>query len=882
MKVTNAQELTARIKQLREAQKKFATYTQEQVDEIFRQAALAANHNRIQLAKLAVEETGMGIVEDKVVKNNFAAEYIYNQYKNMKTCGVLEEDKTSGITKVAEPIGVISAIVPTTNPTSTAIFKCLIALKTRNAIIISPHPRAKNATIEAARIVLEAAVKAGAPEGIIGWIDQPSVELSQNVMRESDIILATGGPAMVKAAYSSGRPALGVGAGNTPAIIDESAHIKMAVNSILLSKTFDNGVICASEQSIIVLEEVYDEVKKELAERGAYILKGEEIDKVRSIILNEKGGLNADMVGQSAYKIAKMAGVNVPESAKVLVGEVTSVELEEPFSHEKLSPVLAMYKAKSFEEALDKADRLIELGGMGHTSVLYTDQLKNRDRVLTFGERMKTARTLINMPAAQGAIGDLFNFKLAPSLTLGCGSWGGNSVSENVGPKHLINVKSIAERRENMLWFRVPEKTYFKYGCLPVALAELGEMGKKKAFIVTDKVLFEMGYTNKVTEVLEAQGIQYKIFSDVEPDPTLRCARAGAAEMTNFQPDVIISLGGGSAMDAAKIMWVMYEHPEVNFHDLAMTFMDIRKRIYKFPTMGQKAMMVAIATSAGTGSEVTPFAVITDEETGVKYPLADYELTPDMAIVDAELMMTSPKGLTACAGIDVLVHAVEAYVSVMASEYTNGLALEAIRLVFKYLPDAYNEGTTNIKAREKMAHASCMAGMAFSNAFLGINHSMAHKLGAFHHLPHGMANSLVMKEVIKFNATDAPTKQAAFAQYKYPNAAWRYAKIADHLGLGGNTEAEKVELLLKAIDELQNKVNMPKTIKDAGVSEVKFFETLDEMVEQAFDDQCTGANPRYPLMKELKEMYITSYYGENAKNEAKAEAATTKKEKKNK
>ena len=882
MKVTNAQELTARIKQLREAQKKFATYTQEQVDEIFRQAALAANHNRIKLAKMAVEETGMGIVEDKVVKNNFAAEYIYNQYKNMKTCGVLEEDKTSGITKVAEPIGVISAIVPTTNPTSTAIFKCLIALKTRNAIIISPHPRAKNATIEAARIVLEAAVKAGAPEGIIGWIDQPSVELSQNVMRESDIILATGGPAMVKAAYSSGRPALGVGAGNTPAIIDESAHIKMAVNSILLSKTFDNGVICASEQSIIVLEEVYDEVKKELAERGAYILKGEEIDKVRSIILNEKGGLNADMVGQSAYKIAKMAGVNVPESAKVLVGEVTSVELEEPFSHEKLSPVLAMYKAKSFEEALDKADRLIELGGMGHTSVLYTDQLKNRDRVLTFGERMKTARTLINMPAAQGAIGDLFNFKLAPSLTLGCGSWGGNSVSENVGPKHLINVKSIAERRENMLWFRVPEKTYFKYGCLPVALAELGEMGKKKAFIVTDKVLFEMGYTNKVTEVLEAQGIQYKIFSDVEPDPTLRCARAGAAEMTNFQPDVVISLGGGSAMDAAKIMWVMYEHPEVNFHDLAMTFMDIRKRIYKFPTMGQKAMMVAIATSAGTGSEVTPFAVITDEETGVKYPLADYELTPDMAIVDAELMMTSPKGLTACAGIDVLVHAVEAYVSVMASEYTNGLALEAIRLVFKYLPGAYNEGTTNIKAREKMAHASCMAGMAFSNAFLGINHSMAHKLGAFHHLPHGMANSLVMKEVIKFNATDAPTKQAAFAQYKYPNAAWRYAKIADHLGLGGNTEAEKVELLLKAIDELQNKVNMPKTIKDAGVSEVKFFETLDEMVEQAFDDQCTGANPRYPLMSELKEMYITSYYGENAKDEAKAEAAPTKKEKKTK
>ena len=851
MKVTNAQELTKRIEQLRESQKQFATFSQEQVDEIFRQAALAANHNRIKLAKMAVEETGMGIVEDKVIKNNFAAEYIYNQYKNMKTCGVLEEDKTSGITKVAEPIGVISAIVPTTNPTSTAIFKCLIALKTRNAIIISPHPRAKNSTIEAARVVLEAAVKAGAPEGIIGWIDQPSVELSQNVMRESDIILATGGPAMVKAAYSSGRPALGVGAGNTPAIIDETAHIKMAVNSILLSKTFDNGVICASEQSIVVLEQVYDEVKKELAERGAYILKGEEIDKVRSIILNEKGGLNADMVGQSAYKIARMAGVNVPESAKVLVGEVTSVELEEPFSHEKLSPVLAMYKATSFEDALNKADRLIELGGMGHTSILYTDQVKNRDRVLTFGERMKTARTLINMPAAQGAIGDLFNFKLAPSLTLGCGSWGGNSVSENVGPKHLINVKSIAERRENMLWFRVPEKTYFKYGCLPIALQELADMGKKKAFIVTDRVLFDMGYTNKVTDVLDANGIQYKIFSDVEPDPTLRCARAGAAEMTAFNPDVIISLGGGSAMDAAKIMWVMYEHPEVNFHDLAMTFMDIRKRIYKFPTMGEKAMMVSIATSAGTGSEVTPFAVITDEKSGVKYPLADYELTPDMAIVDAELMMTSPRGLTACAGIDVLVHAVEAYVSIMASEYTNGLALEAIRLVFKYLPDAYNEGTTNIKAREKMAHASCMAGMAFSNAFLGINHSMAHKLGAFHHLPHGMANSLVMTEVIRFNSVDAPTKQAAFAQYKYPNAAWRYARIADHLGLGGNTNEEKVELLIKAIEELQSKVNMPKTIKEAGVTEEKFYATLDEMVEQAFDDQCTGANPRYPLMKEL-------------------------------
>ena len=869
MAVTNAQELTQKIQELREAQKKFSKYTQEQVDEIFRQAAMAANDNRIKLAKLAVAETGMGIVEDKVIKNHFAAEYIYNQYKDMKTCGVLEEDKTFGVTKVAEPIGVIAAIVPTTNPTSTAIFKTLIALKTRNAIIISPHPRAKNATIEAAKIVLEAAVKAGAPEGIIGWIDEPSVELSQNVMRESDIILATGGPAMVKAAYSSGRPALGVGAGNTPAIIDETAHIKMAVNSILLSKTFDNGVICASEQSILVIDKVYDEVKNELAERGAYILKGEEIDKVRKVILNEKGGLNANIVGQSAYKIAQMAGVNVPENAKVLVGEVESVELEEPFSHEKLSPILAMYKVKNFEEALEKADRLIELGGMGHTSILYTDQLKSRDRILAFGERMKTARTLINMPASQGAIGDIYNFKLAPSLTLGCGSWGGNSVSENVGPKHLINVKSIAERRENMLWFRVPEKVYFKYGCLPVALEELSDMGKKKAFIVTDKVLFDMGYTEKVTEVLERNGIQFKVFSDVEPDPTLRCAKAGAKEMLSFNPDVIIALGGGSAMDAAKIMWVMYEHPEVNFHDLAMTFMDIRKRIYKFPVMGTKAMMVSIATSAGTGSEVTPFAVITDETTGVKYPLADYELTPDMAIVDAELMMTSPKGLTACAGIDVLVHSIEAYVSIMASEYTNGLALEAIRLVFKYLPDAYNEGTTNVKAREKMAHASCMAGMAFSNAFLGINHSMAHKLGAFHHLPHGMANSLVMNEVIRFNATDAPTKQAAFAQYKYPNAAWRYARIADHLGLGGNTEAEKVELLIKEIEKLQAKVNMPKTIKEAGVSETNFYASLDEMVEQAFDDQCTGANPRYPLMSELKEMYIRSFEGPKSKESKK-------------
>ena len=859
MAVTNAQELTLRIQQLREAQKQFATYTQEQVDEIFRQAAMAANNARIKLAKMAVEETGMGIVEDKVIKNHFAAEYIYNKYKDEKTCGIIEKDSTFGITKVAEPIGVIAAIVPTTNPTSTAIFKTLIALKTRNAIIISPHPRAKNATIEAARIVLDAAVKAGAPEGIIGWIDSPSVELSQNVMRESDIILATGGPGMVKAAYSSGKPALGVGAGNTPAIIDETAHIKMAVNSILLSKTFDNGVICASEQSIVVVDKVYDEVRKELADRGAYILKGEEIDKVRKVILNEKGGLNADMVGQSAYKIAAMAGVKVPEEAKVLVGEVESVELEEPFSHEKLSPVLAMYKAKNFEEALKKSERLIELGGFGHTSVLYTDPIKSRDRIETFGATMKTCRTIINMPASQGAIGDVFNFRLAPSLTLGCGTWGGNSVSENVGPKHLINIKSVAERRENMLWFRVPEKVYFKYGCLPIALQELQDMGKKRVFIVTDKVLYNLGYTNTITKVLDEAKITYKVFFDVEPDPTLKTAKQGAEEMRSFEPDVIISLGGGSAMDAAKIMWVMYEHPEVRFEDLAMTFMDIRKRVYKFPTMGTKAMMVAIATSAGTGSEVTPFAVITDQDTGVKYPLADYALTPNMAIVDAELMMSMPRGLTASSGIDALVHSIEAYVSVLATEMTNGLALEAIRLIFKYLPLAYNEGTTNVKAREKMAHAATMAGMAFANAFLGICHSMAHKLGAMHHVPHGTANALLINEVIRFNATDAPRKQAAFAQYKYPNATFRYARIADYLGLGGNTDAEKVELLIKAIDKLKATVGLPSTIAECGVTKEKFYASLDEMVEQAFDDQCTGANPRYPLMSELKEMYINVF-----------------------
>lgn len=860
MRVTNLNELTKRIEELRKAQKEFSKFTQEQVDEIFRQAAMAANDARIKLAKMAVKETGMGIVEDKVIKNHFSAEYIYNQYKDMKTCGVIDKDESFGITKVAEPIGIIAAVIPTTNPTSTAIFKTLIALKTRNGIIISPHPRAKNSTIEAAKIVLEAAVKAGAPEGIIGWIDEPSVELSQMVMAESDIILATGGPQMVRAAYSSGKPAIGVGAGNTPAIIDETAHIKMAVNSILLSKTFDNGVICASEQSIIVMNEVYDEVRKELQERGAYILEGEEIEKVRSIILNEKGAVNSDIVGQSAYKIAILAGVDVPETAKVLVAEVESTELDEPFSHEKLSPILAMYKVKSFEEALEKATRLVELGGFGHTSILYTDQVRSIERIEKFGNTMKTGRTLINMPASQGAIGDIYNFKLAPSLTLGCGSWGGNSVSENVGPKHLINIKSVAQRRENMLWFRVPEKTYFKYGCLPIALEELKDMNKKKAFIVTDRVLFELGYTHKITEILEKNNIEFKIFSNVEPDPTLAAAKQGAESMKEFNPDVIISIGGGSPMDAAKIMWVMYEHPEVRFEDLAMRFMDIRKRTYRFPKMGEKAIMVAIPTSAGTGSEVTPFAVITDENSGIKYPLADYELTPNMAIVDAELMMSMPRGLTAASGIDALVHAIESYVSVMASEYTNGLALEAIRLVFKYLPIAYNEGSTNVKAREKMAHASSMAGMAFANAFLGVCHSMAHTLGSYHHVPHGLANALLINEVIKFNAVEAPRKQAAFPQYKYPNAGWRYAKIADHLQLGGNSEEEKIQLLIEAIEDLKGKVGIPKSIEEYGLHEDKFYESLDEMIEQAFDDQCTVSNPRYPLMSEIRQMYINAYH----------------------
>ncbi|MFL0248266.1 bifunctional acetaldehyde-CoA/alcohol dehydrogenase [Candidatus Clostridium stratigraminis] len=858
MMVTNVEELMQKMEQVKAAQKKFSTYSQDQVDEIFRQAAMAANNARIKLAKMAVEETGMGIVEDKVIKNHFASEYIYNQYKDEKTCGVIETDEAFGLTKVAEPIGVIAAIVPTTNPTSTAIFKALIALKTRNGIIFSPHPRAKMSTIAAAKIVLDAAVKAGAPEGIIGWIDEPTVELSQMVMSEADIILATGGPGMVKAAYSSGKPAIGVGAGNTPAIIDETAHIKMAVSSILLSKTFDNGVICASEQTVIVMDEVYDEVRKEFEERGAYFLKDEEVDKVRKTILIN-GSLNSKIVGQPAFKIAEMAGVKVAEVTKVLIGEVESVELEEAFSHEKLSPILGMYRVKSFDEALKKAARLVELGGFGHTSVLYTDQVKSKERIEKFGAAMKTGRTIVNMPSSQGAIGDIYNFRLAPSLTLGCGSWGGNSVSENVGVKHLLNIKNVALRRENMLWFRVPEKIYFKFGCLPVALRELKVLGKKKAFIVTDKVLYDLGFIDIVIKVLEEIGIDYKVFYDVAPDPTLATARKGAAEMASFKPDTVIALGGGSPMDAAKIMWVLYEHSEVRFEDLAMRFMDIRKRVYTFPKMGEKAMMVAIPTSAGTGSEVTPFAVITDEKTEVKYPLADYELTPDMAIVDTELMMKMPKGLTAASGIDALTHALEAYVSVLASEYTNGLALEAIRLIFKYLPAAYNEGTTNIKAREKMAHASTMAGMAFANGFLGICHSMAHKLGSMHHIPHGIANALMIDEVIKYNAVDNPRKQAAFPQYKYPNAKFRYARIADYLNLGGNSEDEKVELLIKAIQDLKAQVNMPKTIKEAGVSEKNFYITLDEMSEQAFDDQCTGANPRYPLISEIKQMYSSAY-----------------------
>jgi len=859
-KVKNVDQLLKKFEQVRAAQREYATFTQKQVDKIFRAAAMAANNARIELAKMAVAETGMGIVEDKVIKNHFASEYIYNQYKDGKTCGVIERDNAYGVTKVADPIGVIAAVIPTTNPTSTAIFKALLTLKTRNAMIFSPHPRAKNSTIKAAQIVLEAAVEAGAPKNILAWIDEPSIELTNAVMQNADLILATGGPGMVKAAYSSGKPAIGVGAGNTPAVIDDTAHIKMAVSSILLSKSFDNGVICASEQSVIILDDVYDAVKDEFTARGGYILTKDQTEKVRKIILKD-GRINADIVGQSAMKLAEIAKITVPNDTKVLIGEVISTELEEPFSHEKLSPILAMYKAKTFDEAVKKAARLVELGGLGHTSVLYVDQVAGKEKITKFQSAMKTGRVIVNMPSSQGAIGDLYNFKLAPSLTLGCGSWGGNSVSENVGIKHLMNVKTVAERRENMLWYRVPEKIYFKYGCMPVALKELKDMNKKRAFIVTDKMLYELGFVDRITDILTEMDIDFKVFTDVEPDPTLAVARKGAAEMDKYEPDTIIALGGGSPMDAAKIMWTLYEHPDIDFADLAMRFMDIRKRVFKFPTLGKKASMIAIPTTAGTGSEVTPFAVITDEKTGIKYPLADYELTPDMAIVDASLMMDMPKGLTAASGIDALTHAIESYVSILASEYTNGQALEAIRLIFKYLPDAYNNGKTDVKAREKMAHASTVAGMAFANAFLGVCHSMAHKLGSAYHVPHGIANALLINEVIKFNAVDNPRKQAAFPQFKYPDIKCRYAKIAEHLNLGGKNDNEKVALLIKEIDQLKNAVGIPKTIEEAGVPRKAFYDNLDVLSEQAFDDQCTGANPRYPLMSEIKEMYVNAFEG---------------------
>ena len=856
--VTNPEELQQAMDRCRQAQAEFATFTQEQVDKIFLAAATAANKARIPLAKLAVEETGMGIVEDKVIKNHYAAEYIYNAYKNVKTCGVIEEDRAYGTTKIAEPIGVVGAVIPTTNPTSTAIFKALICLKTRNGIVISPHPRAKKCTTEAARIVLEAAVAAGAPEGIIAWIDEPSLEMTNQVMTGADLILATGGPGMVKAAYSSGKPALGVGPGNVPAIIDESADILLAVSSIIHSKTFDNGMICASEQSVIVADSIYDQVRDEFEARGCYLLKADEIEKLRSVILIN-GALNAKIVGQSAHTIAALAGVKVPETAKILIGQVDSVDIAEPFAHEKLSPVLAMYRASSFEDAMDKAQQLLEDGGIGHTASVYLDTRKEAEKLDQFSARMKACRILVNTPSAQGGIGDLYNFKLAPSLTLGCGSWGGNSVSENVGIKHLLNVKTVAERRANMLWFRAPEKVYFKKGCLPVAMAELA--GKKKAFIVTDTFLYQNGYTKPIEQKLDEMGITHTAFYNVAPDPTLACAREGAAAMRAFQPDLIIAIGGGSAMDAGKIMWVMYEHPDADFMDMAMRFVDIRKRVYGFPKMGEKAYFVAVPTSAGTGSEVTPFAVITDEQTGVKYPLADYELMPKMAIVDADMMMDAPKGLTAASGIDAVTHALEAYASMLATDYTDGLALRSLKLVFENLPIAFDNGPKEPRARENMANAATMAGMAFANAFLGICHSMAHKLGAFYHLPHGVANALMINHVLKFNASEVPVKMGTFSQYDHPHTMARYAEVADYLGLGGKTDEEKLQKLMDAIDALKERVGIRKTIKDYGIDEKEFLERLDDMVEQAFDDQCTGANPRYPLMSELKQMYLDAYYG---------------------
>ena len=860
--IDSVEKLEAELERVRDAQRIFATYTQEQVDKIFFAAAKAANMARIPLAKMAVEETGMGIVEDKIIKNHYAAEYIYNKYKDTKTCGVIEEDKSYGTMKIADPIGVIAAVIPTTNPTSTAIFKTLLALKTRNGIIISPHPRAKNSTAAAAKIVLDAAVEAGAPEGIISWIDAPSLDMTNLVMKEADIILATGGPGMVKAAYSSGKPALGVGAGNTPAIIDETADILKAVNSIIHSKTFDNGMICASEQSCIVDKKIYKTVKKEFADRGCYFLKADEIEKVRkTIIIN--GSLNAKIVGQKPVTIAALAGVKVPESTKILIGEVESVDISEEFAHEKLSPVLAMYKSESFEDALNKAEQLIADGGYGHTSSIYLNETTEREKINEFARRMKTCRILVNTPSSHGGIGDLYNFNLAPSLTLGCGSWGGNSVSENVGVKHLLNIKTVAERRENMLWFRAPEKVYIKKGCLPVALDEVGTvMGKKKVFIVTDSFLYNNGYTKPITDKLDAMGITHSTFFNVAPDPTLACAKEGVAQINAFQPDCIIAVGGGSAMDAAKIMWVLYEHPEVDFFDLAMRFMDIRKRVYTFPKMGEKAYFIAIPTSAGTGSEVTPFAVITDEKTGTKYPLADYELMPNMAIVDADLHMNAPKGLTSASGIDAVTHALEAYASMMATEFTDGLAIEALKNIFEYLPRAYDNGPNDPVAREKMANAATMAGMAFANAFLGVCHSMAHKLGAFHHLPHGVANALMINYVLEFNASEVPTKMGTFSQYDYPKTLARYAEVATALGISGRNDEAKLKGLMKKIDELKAHCGIKKCIKDYGVDEKVFLDTLDEMVEQAFDDQCTGANPRLPLMSEIKEMYLKAYYGE--------------------
>ncbi len=857
--VDSVKKLESLIGRVRKAQAKFAEFSQAEVDKIFLAAATAANRQRIPLAKLAVEETGMGVVEDKVIKNHYASEYIYNQYKDFKTCGVIEEDVSGGMKKVAEPIGVIAAVIPTTNPTSTAIFKTLISLKTRNGIIISPHPRAKKSTIEAARIVLEAAVEAGAPEDIIGWIDVPTLEMTTLLMREADIILATGGAGMVKSAYSSGKPALGVGAGNTPAIIDDSADVKLAVNSIIHSKTFDNGMICASEQSVIVLDGVYDEVKEEFSRRGCHFLSPEETDMVRhTMIIN--GALNAKIVGQRAPKIAELCGFTVPAATKILIGEVESVDLSEEFAHEKLSPVLAMYRAKSIKDAFKKAERLIADGGFGHTSSIYLNVQTEQAKLNEFAERMKTCRILVNTPSSQGGIGDLYNFRLAPSLTLGCGSWGGNSVSDNVGVKHLLNIKTVAERRENMLWFRAPEKVYIKKGCLPTAMNELKEMGKKRAFVVTDSFLYKNGYAKPITDKLEELGIAYTCFFDVEPDPTLASAKAGAKAMTSFEPDLIIALGGGSAMDAGKIMWVLYEHPEADFADMAMRFSDIRKRVYKFPHMGEKAYFVAVPTSAGTGSEVTPFAVITDETTGVKYPLADYELLPDMAIIDTDFHMSAPKGLTSASGIDAVTHALEAYASVMATDFTDGLALQALKIIFEYLPRAYENGS-DVEAREKMANAATMAGMAFANAFLGVCHSMAHKLGAYHHIAHGVANALLIDEVIRFNSAEVPAKMGTFPQYAYPHALERYAEIADSLGLKGSNDRAKVESLIKAIDELKAKIGIKPTIKDYVPDENKFLETLDEMVENAFDDQCTGANPRYPLMSEIKKMYLNAYYG---------------------